>query len=905
MNILKSCCLFLLHVLTLNLKAQISSPGDTASINKYIIPSSLMELDATRIGIVEDNRVQNQKGISLKEGSKSYIEAPDARPDITINLQDVKSGRYRMHTVAYTNAYGAELMKKAKGKYESLFMKIQIDDQRPTKRVVYVPWDRPRQETGKFDIDKNKTMKIWLPKGVIFDRVELSTYTPPKVPSQAVNYSPKVVPLNTRPRLWVNSESLPIVKSRLEKGENKAYWEKVKNSALRPFEFKFDPKEEVAFNEELEKAAELKAFYYLMTGDKKIGRDAIGLIKDYISHVEFGNILDITREIGRTIYISSEVYDWCYDIVTPEEKKIIVSNLMRLADDMEIGWPPFLQSVVNGHGNEAQVNRDLLSMSIAIYDENPQPYQYVSYALLENLVPMRKFEYQSPRHNQGVNYGSYRFTWDMHAAWLFYRMTGKPVFDDNIKNVPKFWQYMRLPDGEMFRDGDGFGSAAPGKSYYWKSPLCMFLSYNYSGDPKIKGEFERQGGVLDNSVLYLLLNDPAIKADKDLNSLPLTMDFGPVLGSMVARTGWNMGNTSNDVVAEIKGGGYHFGNHQHADAGAMQLYYRGLQFGDIGVYKFYGTPYDYNVSKRSVAHSMMLALDPKEKFDRTDGNDGGARFIQIHPKTPQEVTGNPVFNYGEIIAKDYGPSLQKPFYSYFSADLTKAYSKKLESYKRSFCFLNLERADIPAMIVVYDNMVTSDATFKKYWQINAFEVPEIKSDEIVLHSQKGELTGNTYVNMLLPNASDRNIVVKGGKDANEVFGKKYTAPIVNRESSANRIMISPKKDQKKDQFLTVFQVTADSIKPMPLKHYDTGRVSVIVADKYVVCINKDDQFISESFQIDIPEKKNYKIVLTGLRSGKWGVMNSKGKLIASIEVKENKNCGFFEAIQGKYIIKPI
>src|SRR5690606_24115200 len=161
---------------------------------------------------------------------------------------------------------------------------------------------------------------------------------------------------------------------------------------------------------------------YLMTGDKKIGREAIGLIKDYISHVEFGNILDITREIGRTIYISSEVYDWCYDIVTPEEKKIIVSNLMRLADDMEIGWPPFLQSVVNGHGNEAQVNRDLLSMSIAIYDENPQPYQYVSYALLETLVPMRKFEYQSPRHNQGVNYGAYRFTWDMHAAWLFYRM---------------------------------------------------------------------------------------------------------------------------------------------------------------------------------------------------------------------------------------------------------------------------------------------------------------------------------------------------------------------------------------------------------------------------------------------------------------------------------------------------
>jgi len=44
-------------------------------------------------------------------------------------------------------------------------------------------------------------------------------------------------------------------------------------------------------------------------------------------------------------------------------------------------------------------------MSIAVYDEDPVPYRYTSYLVLEQLVPMRKFEYQSPRHNQGVDYG--------------------------------------------------------------------------------------------------------------------------------------------------------------------------------------------------------------------------------------------------------------------------------------------------------------------------------------------------------------------------------------------------------------------------------------------------------------------------------------------------------------------
>src|SRR5690606_36200912 len=211
-------------------------------------------------------------------------------------------------------------------------------------------------------------------------------------------------------------------------------------------------------------------------------REAVKLMSSYLSHVEFGNMLDITREIGRAIHIGSEVYDWCYDLLTLADRQQLYRHLMRLADDMEIGWPPFLQRIVTGHGAEAQVNRDLLYMGIAVYDEDPLPYQYCSYWILEHLVPMRNFEYQSPRHNQGVNYGSVRFRWDMHAAWLFYRMTGKPVFDDNIKDVYKYWLYMRIPDGQMLRDGDGFLARQPGKFYYWQSPLMTFLSYTYTGD---------------------------------------------------------------------------------------------------------------------------------------------------------------------------------------------------------------------------------------------------------------------------------------------------------------------------------------------------------------------------------------------------------------------------------------
>src|SRR5690606_33387175 len=99
------------------------------------------------------------------------------------------------------------LMKKAKSKFESLYIKIQIDDSRPTKRVVYVPWDRPRQESGKFEFSgAEQQIKIWLPRGVRLEYIELANYIPPSVPKEAQHYQPRVIPPDGHPRLWVNQQ---------------------------------------------------------------------------------------------------------------------------------------------------------------------------------------------------------------------------------------------------------------------------------------------------------------------------------------------------------------------------------------------------------------------------------------------------------------------------------------------------------------------------------------------------------------------------------------------------------------------------------------------------------------------------------------------------------------------------
>ena len=68
--------------------------------------------------------------------------------------------------------------------------------------------------------------------------------------------------------------------------------------------------------------------------------------------------------------------------------------MLFYAAELETTWPPFRQFASAGHGNESQFNRDLLAMSLAIYNEDPLPYQYVAYQLFELWLPLKKLTYR-------------------------------------------------------------------------------------------------------------------------------------------------------------------------------------------------------------------------------------------------------------------------------------------------------------------------------------------------------------------------------------------------------------------------------------------------------------------------------------------------------------------------------
>lgn len=861
-----------------------------------------LELDQAYVNPRTTVKIQGNQWVQLKDDIAARMnDTRNNDPDVVFPVSVSASGKYVLST-------HVDRIEKPVGEVKTLYIKMQVDDQRLTKRIVSDARNYTDHILGVFQFNgQTKQLKIWLPEGIRLGYIEIKDDVPPEIPPAVKEYQPKVVPPAGRPRLWVNAQSLPLVKARLNKNENRPTWTKVKEAAVRKFPFRFSLSQEIFHYAELEKAAETKAFYFLMTGDRLIGKEAVRLMKDYLSVLEYGNVKygDITREIGGTIYTAALIYDWCYSLMTEDDRKSLYAGMMKLAGEMEIGWPPFLVSIISGHGNEAQVNRDLLAMSIAVYDENPEPYRYTSYRILEQLVPMRKFEYQSPRHDQGVDYGAYRLGWEMHAAWLLYRMTGTRVFDDNITSLSKYWLYMRLPDGEMLRDGDMFSVSKNGKPYFWKYPQTMLLLYSYANDPLIKAEFDRQGGLPEDPVLFLMLNDPDLKAEPALDSLPLTIDFGPILGSMIARTGWRMGMNSNDVIAEIKGGGYHFGNHQHADAGALQIYHKGLQVCDLGLYINYGSPYDLNFNKRSVAHSMMLVKDTAEKIlFRATFNDGGTRFNQQFPETPQETIHDAWFYNGQVLSSGFGPSKQKPLYSFFKADLTGAYSAKIDQYTRSFCFLNLKRDDVPAAIILADDMWTARPDLKKEWQINTLTKPVDTDSCIILQNKGKESKSRTYVQMMLPAPAGRQTQIFSSTDYSNLYGSQFKVNSTIPEANGYHILISPATANKHDRFLTVFQMTKEDAQPLPVRFYEKDRRYVISLADYIICMSSDGNLNQTVFSFSIAGKNESHVLLTDMKPGVWTVRSSDNRIVFRTNVSANQNTVFFDARPGDYQISP-
>ncbi|NLH15679.1 MAG: heparinase [Phycisphaerae bacterium] len=663
-------------------------------------------------------------------------------------------------------------------------------------------------------------------------------------------------------------------------------------------------------------AAEWEALQYLATRDPAQGRAAINRAIVELKKCELADRMDACRATGRMMVTGAIVYDWCYGLLTTEEKKAFVTELIRLAKTQECGYPPVRQSSVTGHASEAQIMRDMLSAGIAIYDEDPEMYQVAAGRFISEHLPVRNWLYTGHAYHQGDSYGPYRFSWDCYPLMIFDRLGAGNVYNPEQRFVPYLWIYSTRPDGQRLRAGDTYmNSRRPDQP--WGEGDGTMLIASFYGDGTLLSQFLRQGGSADNECIFeFLWRDPDLEA-KPIDSLPLSRYFGSPFGWMVARTSWG----DDAVIAEMKINEYNFVNHQHLDAGAFQIYYRGALAIDSGLYKGssggYGSPHCMNYSWRTIAHNSLLIFDPKESFGKAGyGNDGGQRLPNGRSEARSlEVMQKPENGYrtGRVISQGFGPDPKRPEFTLLQGDITEAYSKKVKQVTRSFVFFNLGDAKVPAAMVAFDRIISADPTFRKFWLLHSLEEPRIGKESAIVDCTQNGATGQLTLDVLLPSSENLSLDKIGGPGKEYwVFGTNYDnipdGGIAKRntmELGDWRIEVSPKQPAAADLFLTVIQVSdRGSNMRLPVHRIETAdRVGCFVEREgkgRVVLFSRDGKRSGQGVAFEIPGQGGYGILVADLEPGDWIAQQEGDNQTQTMRVSEESCAAWFEGPAGQW-----
>jgi heparin/heparan-sulfate lyase len=662
---------------------------------------------------------------------------------------------------------------------------------------------------------------------------------------------------------------------------------------------------------------EWKALRYLVERDRKAGRATVQQTLELLRATQLSGKQDACRETGRMMVTGAIVYDWLYELLTPEEKKALVSELVRLAKTQECGYPPTKQSSITSHASEAQILRDMLSAGIAVYDEYPEMYELAAGRLLREHVPARNWFYPGHAHHQGASYGPYRFGWDAMALWIFDRLGAGNVFSPEQRYVPYYWLYATRPDGQRLRGGDNAVRLLRGEP--WPERDGTLLIASYYGDGYLLGQHLRQNRVEGAEPLFEFLWRDTKLTPQPREDLPRSRYFGPPFGWTIARTGWDEGA----VVAEMKVNVYNFNNHQHLDAGAFQLYYRGALAIDSGVYRGssgeYGSPHCTNYYWRTIAHNGLLIRDPEETFRDDWANEGGQRLPnnRREPRTLDDLL-DPAHGHrtGEVLAHGCGPDARTPAYTLLQGDLTAAYSRKVEQVRRSFVFLNLGDPKTPAALIVYDRVVAADPSFRKTWLLHAQEEPQLDGASARVECTQHGDQGRLVLDALLPTAENLTLEKVGGPGkefwcvdrnyANDLQGKAAAQSCV--EPGQWRVEVSPKAPSKVDLFLNVMQVT-DRRAPGRLK------VERVEAGGWVGCrLQGHDAFWCVLFRRDAePSRDGLELtvdgqglghyLLTDLAPGVWTARRNGAAATQSLPADDDSRAVWFEGPSGPWTIR--
>lgn len=587
---------------------------------------------------------------------------------------------------------------------------------------------------------------------------------------------PEIIPPSEHPRLMFRKQDLPRIRKNLAENINQSsdlFQElcvySIKGVGANPEYGTYHLKEYLAL--------EAKALKSLLDHDADLAKENIRTLRSLLVNFSLNEKGLAARHAGHLIFIAAEVYDWCFEWLTEEDKNEVIYWCEKLAGEyIEMGYPPVKQAAITGHGTETQLLRDLLAISIAAYDERPDMYHFCAGRLFEEFYPTFATAYAAGCSTQGPCYGGYRLSCAFWSGLLMYTMSGKKVLPDVLIDAVDSLLYLSRSDGEALRLGDDFSEKKAAYTQKNPFPVPLFLAAAYGGKKRHYQEALKQlcpdymvptfhgkdyykegafGEALISPTAFLIWN--GLQPLEEESPLPAGKYFGWPVGCTIYNDGQRL------VLMKI--GILWGGNHDHFDTGCFQIYDGEILASDSGVYDSYGTDHRKRYTIQTVAHNCLLV-------------DGKGTRVPREGKEAQTVDcWLSEYGMAKVISHTESDSKYE-----ITGDLSEAYGETCTSVVRRMCW-----EPEKSLLTVHDTVVPKNSDSAVTFLIHCQREPVITGNEIIIPG------ANKSLRCRVKTPSDASITGIGGAGSQFVVdGVNYEPIFHTKEEGWGRIEITAK-----------------------------------------------------------------------------------------------------------------
>jgi len=390
-----------------------------------------------------------------------------------------------------------------------------------------------------------------------------------------------------RPRLYLSTEKINIIKKNLHQEPYNRIWMSILNTAEKDLQsspklINTPEKLEITTPDRIHRLAAT----YIFTGDKKYLDHALLWIDTLIALDNWGDNKDLVASHG--LFALALAYDWLHDELGPIRSVLIknkinkhASLLYQLLIDKKVWWAA---DYLQGHNYY-----NVMSIAVAgvtMYDEIPEAVNWVTVAN-KNMTNVADLLSPDGASHEGIGY----WASGVEALLCQYFATRYIAQEDSLieskflRNAATFRLYMSLPgfrENVNFADSHNYEWTGPGNilralASLYKDPYAQWLAQSVE-QARTKG-VQTWLASAKYSWLDLVWFDPEVSM-KPPDSLPNYYMFDN-LGLFVFRTDWTPLATWFMYKAAPPQGWHAYNknvitfSHIHPDEGQVLLYSQG------------------------------------------------------------------------------------------------------------------------------------------------------------------------------------------------------------------------------------------------------------------------------------------------------------------------------------------